>query len=291
MVELFERVLIPTDFSEYSRKTIEYSKELSDVGVKEIVLFHAGLYDPFVLSLARVNIDDYVAKIKEKAEKNLDEQANILREFGLQVRTRFIATSNDPADAIIDVVEDEYANLIVMGSKGHNWLKQKLLGGVTEEVIRRSKVPILIMRFEMEEKEGEFHLYTSERILEKVIFCFDTSDVKEEILEFMKRIVSINGSVILLHVVDKSKPEIEEAVKTANEKLNALKSRVENVSNDGANVEVRIRHGNPVKEILKESEDGTLVVVCSKGKTGEEEVGKTADSVIRHSKVPVMVFK
>ena len=47
---------------------------------------------------------------------------------------------------ILDLLEKRGCDLIVMGTHGHSWLKQRLFGSVTEEVIRRARCPVMVVK-------------------------------------------------------------------------------------------------------------------------------------------------
>jgi nucleotide-binding universal stress UspA family protein len=285
MDSLFRKVMIPTDFSDYSLKTVECGAELRDIGVEEVVLFHAGTYDPFLLSLARMSVEEYVEKIGVEASKKLDEQAEILRNRGISVKTLFSATSRDPAEKILEIAGEENVDLILMGSRGLGWLKGKLLGGVSESVVRKSRIPVLITKFSVVKEAGEYYCQiTFERLFDRVIVALDTSEVRREVVEFLKRVIA-GGEVVLMHIVEgKSSADIEADINSATEKLEGIKSRV-------GGGRIIIKWGNAVKEILSESEDASLIVIMATGKNGSSELGKTADAILRHSKIPVLVFK
>jgi len=279
---VFERVLLPTDFSRYSIRTLECGAELAEIGVKEAVLLHVGTYDPLILSLARVDFDDFMKRLKRESSEKLDEMAKILEEKGLEVKKLFQTTSGDPAEKILEVAEKEGVDLILIGSRGHGLLRNKLLGGISESVVRKSRIPVLLTKFRVVEEAGEYYCQlTFARLFDDVMFATDTS-YGEEILAFLKEVAE-RGKVILLHVVESSEmPEKDRAAKIL-KSLEAEIGRAESV----------VAQGNPVKEILRIAEERgvSLIVVRATGRSGSKELGKVADSIIRHSKVPVLVFK
>ncbi|MBO8182532.1 MAG: universal stress protein [Archaeoglobus sp.] len=283
---IFERVLIPTDFSRYSKRTLECGTELAEIGVKEVVLVHVGTYDPFLLSLARVDVDDFVEKLEEESSQKLDEMAKILEEKDLRVKKLFYTTSSDPAEKILEVAEREEVDLILMGSRGHGLLRSKLIGGISESVVRKSKIPVLLTKFRVVEEAGEYYCQlTFARLFENVLFATDTTH-DSRIVAFLKK-VAARGEIFFVHVVERSKEsEIAEEVEKAGESLRALQAEV-------GKGEPIITWGDAVKEILKVAKEKniSLIVIRATGKDGSRELGKTADSIIRHSKVPVLVFK
>ena len=66
------------------------------------------------------------------------------REAGVEVET--FAREGDPADAILDVAEEQDADLIVVGNKGMTGAKRFLLGSVPNKVSHHAPCSVLIIR-------------------------------------------------------------------------------------------------------------------------------------------------
>jgi nucleotide-binding universal stress UspA family protein len=47
---------------------------------------------------------------------------------------------------ILDLLEKRGCDLIVVGTHGRSWLRQRLFGSVTEEVIRRARCPVMVVK-------------------------------------------------------------------------------------------------------------------------------------------------
>ncbi|MGH6663273.1 MAG: universal stress protein [Rhodospirillales bacterium] len=56
------------------------------------------------------------------------------------------ATSDFPADVILDTARKKKCDLIVMASRGRRGLKGVLLGSETQKVLIQSKIPVLVCR-------------------------------------------------------------------------------------------------------------------------------------------------
>jgi nucleotide-binding universal stress UspA family protein len=75
----------------------------------------------------------------------------MLAEIGATVRTMGVqpechARTGDPAEAIIDVAEEEQADLIVVGSKGMHSSRRFLLGSVPDNISHHAPCSVLIVR-------------------------------------------------------------------------------------------------------------------------------------------------
>jgi nucleotide-binding universal stress UspA family protein len=81
---------------------------------------------------------------REDVNATLSEAADGLRERGISVETH--AREGDPADAILDVAEEEDADLIVVGNKGMTGAKRFLLGSVPNKVSHHAPCSVMIIR-------------------------------------------------------------------------------------------------------------------------------------------------
>ena len=81
---------------------------------------------------------------REDVSVTLENAAERLRSEGVQVETH--AREGDPADAILDVAEEQDADLIVVGNKGMTGAKRFLLGSVPNKVSHHAPCSVMIIR-------------------------------------------------------------------------------------------------------------------------------------------------
>lgn len=77
--------------------------------------------------------------------------AAVPKDIGLSTRLE----RGDAAETILCAAEEEAHDLIVMGSHGHSRLRQALLGSVSEQVLKISSVPVLLMRSRRQRSASE----------------------------------------------------------------------------------------------------------------------------------------
>lgn len=65
-------------------------------------------------------------------------------EWGLEALP--LVWEGEPADAILAAATSEGADIIVIGSSGRTGVGRMLLGSVSDDVIRRSPVPVMVVR-------------------------------------------------------------------------------------------------------------------------------------------------
>ena len=81
---------------------------------------------------------------REDVNDTLDTAAQGIKDVGVQVETH--AREGDPADAILDVAEEQKADLIVVGNKGMTGAKRFLLGSVPNKVSHHAPCSVMIIR-------------------------------------------------------------------------------------------------------------------------------------------------
>ena len=83
-------------------------------------------------------------ELHKEAEALLEPAADIARDAGVTVDVD--ARAGDPANVILDVAEEQGADLIVLGSQGMTGAKRFLLGSVPNKVSHHAPCSVLIIR-------------------------------------------------------------------------------------------------------------------------------------------------
>lgn len=144
---MFEKVLLPTDFSDVAEKALTFVKQLKDTGTKEVVVLHVIKKDSINVIAQYSSIRDFREvenEVEGEARKKMVRIEKELKEIGFQVKTRI--ETGFPVNEILRVEDEEDISVIVMGSHGISNIKEILLGSVSETVIRKAKKPILVIK-------------------------------------------------------------------------------------------------------------------------------------------------
>jgi nucleotide-binding universal stress UspA family protein len=56
-----------------------------------------------------------------------------------------MVSHGDTSSTIISVAKEVNADIVVMGSHSRRWLEKIVMGSVTEDVLRHSKIPLFIV--------------------------------------------------------------------------------------------------------------------------------------------------
>ncbi len=146
---MFERILYPTDFSDVSKKALDYIKQLKEAGTIEVVVLHIidvrEIESVLHHSEGGLVLEGDLEKIMEKnARDQMKEIEADLKKAGFTVKTRI--DKGIPFRDILKAEEEEDVSVVVIGSHGKSCIAEMLLGSVSEKVVRKSSKPVFVVR-------------------------------------------------------------------------------------------------------------------------------------------------
>jgi nucleotide-binding universal stress UspA family protein len=145
---MFSSIVVGTDGSETARKAVQQATALAKQVGASISLVSA--FEP--VSNQRLREEsrevpkdlEWMVNPREDVEATLKDAAEEVEGAGVEVET--FAREGDAADAILDVAEEQKADLIVVGNKGMTGAKRFLLGSVPNKVSHHAPCSVLIIR-------------------------------------------------------------------------------------------------------------------------------------------------
>lgn len=140
-----QKILVPIDFSEFNQIVIAKAVEYAQLVQAEITLIHVATLDLGVI-VSETGFT-YLPELEENALQEESDQLEISQKEIQQkgIPCEFIIKQGIPAEMIIQESKNMGANLIVIGSLGHNTLYNMLIGSVASDVIKHTTVPILVI--------------------------------------------------------------------------------------------------------------------------------------------------
>ena len=146
---MFKKILYPTDFSDASKKALDYIKQLEGAGTEEVVVLHViderEIEHIAHLAELNVSIEELEKRREEYAKEEMKAIETELKNSGFKVKTRI--DKGIPFRDILKAEEQEKdVSVVVLGSHGKSCIAEMLLGSVSEKVVRKSSKPVLIVR-------------------------------------------------------------------------------------------------------------------------------------------------
>ena len=142
---MFEKILYPTDFSDVSRKAIEYIAKLKDAGTREVVVMHVIDWKADCIEKLPTNLKaELQRELKKEATKELEHIKSELEQSDFAIKLRI--EIGKPFQEILKAEKEENVSAIVLGSHGKSNIKEVFLGSVSEHIIRKSRTPVLVIK-------------------------------------------------------------------------------------------------------------------------------------------------
>ena len=133
----YQRILVPTDLSEDSRRALPLARLLADAFSAEVIGLHVAR-DPAVSTLS--GIPDLVEEMPGEAQV-----AAFLASELDGTRWRVVVRAGSPSHGIVETAAAEHADLVVSSTHGHDSLSDRLLGSHAERLVRESPCPVVLV--------------------------------------------------------------------------------------------------------------------------------------------------
>jgi universal stress protein A len=139
-----KHLLVPIDFSECSKKALQYAIPLAKEQEAAITLLYVVTPVYGTGEYGALDYGELEVSMREGGEKELAKLAK--QEVSSQVPTDLQIRTGSPAHEIIEVARRLPADLIVISTHGRTGLKHVLLGSVAEQVVRTAPCPVFVVR-------------------------------------------------------------------------------------------------------------------------------------------------
>ena len=142
---MYKRVLVPLDGSRLAEGILPFVLQIAGPLDLEVVLVRVvePVMPQALEGTGQFVVDDVAARLRE-ARQYLAPVAEDLRSRGVRVTTD--ARHGEPLTELLAAARDSQADLIAMTTHGRSGLGRLLFGSIAEAVLRRAKIPVLMMR-------------------------------------------------------------------------------------------------------------------------------------------------
>jgi len=294
---MFKRILFPIDFSLHSNTMLGCIPNLERAGMEEALLVH--VIDP-TEAVQWANLEEAIAARKREAEEKMGHVISEMLSLHEGIKGKTMTAVGLPYREILRIAEEQKVSLIVMSSHGHSFGECAVLGSVTYNVMRQTRVPIVIakLRFMKDGGEKKPVCMGMENIFRKVLYPTDFSGYSMSVLQLIEHLEKAGiEEVVVVHIQDTTKllPHLQHKMGEFNvvdtERLEKMKTRLERV---GHKVKTILKTGVPFVEInrLAEEENVSMIMLSSQGKSAIKEalMGSVSEAIARDHIRPVMII-
>lgn len=150
---VLEKILVPTDGSDYSMRAAKFAAELVKLNPKaKVTVFTVNsvprrfverhLY--WVAADMGKQAENIMDLFAEERDHILEKTAEVFKEKGIEVHTDYSA--GNPAEEICEYARKHDIDLIVMGTRGKSGWQEVVMGSVSHKVLHLSRCPVLLVK-------------------------------------------------------------------------------------------------------------------------------------------------
>ena len=164
MLPQIKNILYATDLSENARYAYKYAASIAQQYNARITILHVieNLTTETFLQihgfvgeekwnkLREEKKGDFVSRIQGRLSNFCEEINGEVDACTFQV-DKILVKDGIAADEILNQAELNGADLIVMGTRGYGMFKDALMGGTARRVVRRSSIPVMVVRLQEED--------------------------------------------------------------------------------------------------------------------------------------------
>ena|SRR5690554_6521534 len=141
-----KKVLVPIDFSDYSKSSLKYAVNFAKHFNASLILVY--IIEPIVyppdFSMGQIAIPSPGLEMDKRANEELNKLAE--KEIPSDVQVKKIIKTGKPFVEIIETAADEDVDLIIIATHGHSGVEHILFGSTAEKVVRKAPCPVLTLR-------------------------------------------------------------------------------------------------------------------------------------------------
>jgi nucleotide-binding universal stress UspA family protein len=296
-VVTLNRVLCPTDFSDFSAAAATYAAALAATYRATLRLLHVTTPFPIVAPFLDVPGDPRLFETqREQADRALNAEAARLRSASVTVDTE-VRDGSSVAE-ILAAARDFDADVIVLGTHGRGGFERLVMGSVTEKVLRKSACAVLTVPCGVIGREPGAVRW------ERILCAHDGSAASQHGVDYAVSLAERTGArLFLLGVVesvpyggDFTSPEYS-AFRKERERhaVIALDLALEPGVRSRLRVDDRVVYGKPSQQILQvaaqEQPDLIVMGIHGRGALDLLMFGSTTNHVVRHAEQPVLTVR
>lgn len=292
----FEKLLFHTRFRELAFNSLKTILQLKAAGLNKVVLAHVIPREDVAFVPYGGTLKEDQARMREEARLKFDDWIQTIDDPQLTFVQRVEVGA--PNAKILEMAEAENVDLIVVGRKKRTALEKVYVGSHILDILRRSKVPVLMSKYMVQyEWQGEPLMRTNDQIWKQPLLASDWSGPSGRALDATLGLKGLVEKIIVTHVlgarrIKNLEPSAIKRLET--ESVSRLQSYCQEIDEAGIKSEYHLTMGRTVEEIIKMSRDygATMIVMGRTGKDWFQEywLGGVSHQIAELSELPVLLI-
>ncbi len=274
---MLRKILVALDGSENAEKALPWVKQYAVRETAQVVLLRA------------VPTNDIEAEfVDQELQEARGYLQGIERELNYAgIPTKLVVKKYRSTRAIVDTALAEGCDLILMSTRGGSKITRWTMGGVTQQVLRTSPLPVLVVRSQT--------LLPRQGHVRRIIVPVDGSKLAEAAVPWSGKLAKLlKAKLIFLHVYPLGKAALRTR---AQENYVALQKRMNKtcaaLARAGVKARFQVQRGDAAERILAFADANDLIVTTSHGAGGFKRwvFGSVAEKLIHDASIPVLVYR
>lgn len=143
---IINKILVPIDFSDYSKNALKYAVQFAKYFNAEMYLIYViePVIYPTDFSMGQIVIPSVDSNLQARAEEELNNLAKNFIDPSIKVET--IIKTGKPFVEINETAKEKDIDLIIIATHGHTGVEHLLFGSTAEKVVRKAPCPVLTLR-------------------------------------------------------------------------------------------------------------------------------------------------
>lgn len=145
-MEQIKKILVPIDFSDYSKNALKYAAQFAKQFNAKIYLIYVvePMIYPADFSMGQVAIPSTDIDLHSRAEEELKKLSKEIVNGNSKVEV--LIKTGKPFVEIIESASANDIDLIIIATHGHTGVEHLLFGSTAEKVVRKAPCPVLTLR-------------------------------------------------------------------------------------------------------------------------------------------------
>ncbi len=147
------KIIAAVDFSDITKNVLTQAKQFAKALPSEVCLIHVAIPDPDSISygvdpagMYAIDPTEMRASLAQglhKDHQQLQQYADELRNEGIECKALMI--QGPTVEVLLNEAEKQATDFFVVGSHGKGIISQVILGSVSEDLIKKSKIPVHVV--------------------------------------------------------------------------------------------------------------------------------------------------
>jgi len=135
----FKNILVPYDNSANSKKALKQAFVLASLSDGKITIIHIISYNKTMSKI----IEPYKETVLQHIKKFMNEIERDASRIDIPISEEILY--GNPVEKILDLMKKKSFDIVIIGRRGTNKLIGPSLGSVSNAIIQKSKVPVLVI--------------------------------------------------------------------------------------------------------------------------------------------------